>query len=446
MSGRQSSLLARTVVLCAGGALAMAAAPSAHADILVAWGSDNYGQLGDGEPNATPRLTPAPVLNLGRIVSGGRGILGDAIASDMTVAVQGGALYRWGTLYLGETPEGSAVYGADPVPHVRPHFESGVTLVSGFAHAVKDGVLYSFDEVTPAYPAPHPVAGAPLGITLMASGGVYPTYLVVRDGGLWSWGQNQYGMLGIGSAAPSQVAAAPVAGFESGVTAISVGDWHCALVKDGVAYTWGANYRGALGLGLPQNTSGNQYTTVRTPQPVQALGGGVTAISAGSHFTVAVRDGFVYSWGDHVAAQFGYPGVDANAPVQVPGLHDITDVSTNEFLNAALCADGTVWTWGRFTPMRHVLPPELYRFTSVKAGSVTLATMVPACAADFGTGGGVFAPDGRLDNNDLVVFIDAFFAQDPMADMGSAGAVPRPDGAFDNNDFIVFVERFFGGC
>ncbi|HZW06215.1 MAG TPA: GC-type dockerin domain-anchored protein, partial [Phycisphaerales bacterium] len=66
--------------------------------------------------------------------------------------------------------------------------------------------------------------------------------------------------------------------------------------------------------------------------------------------------------------------------------------------------------------------------------------------ADVGGTGGVPGADGRLDNNDFVVFIDLFFAQSPTADMGSTGGVPGPDGAWNNNDFVVFIDRFFAGC
>ncbi|HZW07638.1 MAG TPA: GC-type dockerin domain-anchored protein, partial [Phycisphaerales bacterium] len=67
-------------------------------------------------------------------------------------------------------------------------------------------------------------------------------------------------------------------------------------------------------------------------------------------------------------------------------------------------------------------------------------------AADIGSQGGVEGYDGVLDNNDFVVFIDRFFANDPRADVGSTGGVHGDDGAWDNNDFVVFIDDFFSGC
>jgi hypothetical protein len=66
--------------------------------------------------------------------------------------------------------------------------------------------------------------------------------------------------------------------------------------------------------------------------------------------------------------------------------------------------------------------------------------------ADIGGTGGVPGSDGRLDNNDFVVFIDYFFNHNPLADVGQVGGVPGADGQFNNNDFVVFIDQFFAGC
>ncbi len=70
----------------------------------------------------------------------------------------------------------------------------------------------------------------------------------------------------------------------------------------------------------------------------------------------------------------------------------------------------------------------------------------PSCAADVGSTGGTAEPDGVLDNNDFIVFIDYFFNANPLADRGTTGGVPGSDGQYDNNDFIVFIDQFFTGC
>jgi len=73
-------------------------------------------------------------------------------------------------------------------------------------------------------------------------------------------------------------------------------------------------------------------------------------------------------------------------------------------------------------------------------------TPAPCSPADMGSAGGTPGPDGHLDNNDFVVFIDRFFTQNPAADIGATGGLPGHDGVFDNNDFVVFVDQFFAGA
>lgn len=66
--------------------------------------------------------------------------------------------------------------------------------------------------------------------------------------------------------------------------------------------------------------------------------------------------------------------------------------------------------------------------------------------ADIGAEGGATGCDGLLDNNDFIIFINFFFAEDVRADLGIEGGATGSDGMLDNNDFIVFVNLFFAGC
>jgi len=68
------------------------------------------------------------------------------------------------------------------------------------------------------------------------------------------------------------------------------------------------------------------------------------------------------------------------------------------------------------------------------------------CPSDVGTTGGVAGHDNTHDNNDFVVFINYFFAQNPLADVGRQGGISPGDGLFNNNDFVVFIDRFFLAC
>jgi hypothetical protein len=85
-------------------------------------------------------------------------------------------------------------------------------------------------------------------------------------------------------------------------------------------------------------------------------------------------------------------------------------------------------------------------FPSMQA--VVLADLdVSVCGiADIAGPGASGPPDGELNNNDFILFIDRFFAGDLRADYGKAGGVLGFDDRLDNNDFVAFIGQFFAGC
>ncbi len=121
---------------------------------------------------------------------------------------------------------------------------------------------------------------------------------------------------------------------------------------------------------------------------------------------------------------------------------------------SGLMTDVRAMNEGLYLPVNGVTPPPLSNpvaFGESNAGELFICEfggrirkMVPRyAAADIGRAGGQVGPDGALDNNDFVVFIDWFFFSDSRCDMGRAGGLPGSDGVIDNNDFIVFINNFF---
>jgi len=82
----------------------------------------------------------------------------------------------------------------------------------------------------------------------------------------------------------------PVTNLFMGVTAIAGLSTHSLAVKNGVAYAWGNNFAGQLGIG--------SITSITTPLAVvAALNSGVTAVSAMYQYSLAIKNGMVYGWG-----------------------------------------------------------------------------------------------------------------------------------------------------
>jgi hypothetical protein len=86
--------------------------------------------------------------------------------------------------------------------------------------------------------------------------------------------------------------------------------------------------------------------------------------------------------------------------------------------------------WGRSTP--------------VEMDMANLPTST--CRADFGGQGQTLGADGLLGADDIIVFINLFFANDPLADLASPGQVPQSDNKWTADDIIVYINYFFQGC
>ena len=114
---------------------------------------------------------------------------------------------------------------------------------------------------------------------------------------MWCWGLGADGRLGTGAdadaASPAKTKAAPASGIASG------GAHSCAILLDGTVDCWGANDEGQLG--QPDDVGPSSSAPVRVPGLTQ-----VRQLSAGSAHTCARRDdGTVWCWGSNTTGQLG---------------------------------------------------------------------------------------------------------------------------------------------
>jgi alpha-tubulin suppressor-like RCC1 family protein len=134
----------------------------------------------------------------------------------------------------------------------------------------------------------YPTAISGLSGVKAISAGFFFACALTDSGGVMCWGSNTYGQLGDGTKTHS-LAPVNVSGLDSGVRAISLGDYHaCALLESGGVKCWG---RGAyLGRG--------SFDDSAAPVEVTGLSDEVEAISAGSqHNCVLLQSGRVKCWG-----------------------------------------------------------------------------------------------------------------------------------------------------
>lgn len=168
--------------------------------------------------------------------------------------------------------------------------------------------------------------------------GLVHTAAIKTDGTLWTWGQSFAGNLGV----PGLVnRSSPVrVGALQDWDQLSTGGYHNVAVKsDGSLWSWGYNAYGNLGLG--------NITDRSSPVRVGALNDW-SRVSCGYHHTIAVKtDGSLWSWGYNHTGQLGLGnGIRRSSPVQIGSLTDWKYVSVGAHSNGAIKTDGSLWVWG----------------------------------------------------------------------------------------------------
>ena len=167
--------------------------------------------------------------------------------------------------------------------------------------------------------------------------------VAVRDGQVWTWGDNAHGQLGQPDAGRS-LRPRPVAGLRN-VVAVAA-SWHTlAVTADGQVYAWGRNTYGQLG-------NGEFGVETKEMSPVRVAGlADVVAVAAGwDHSLALTRDGRVHAWGSRSHGQLGdgvrETGRPAAKPVLLASLTNIMAIAAGGQHSLALRQDGTVHACG----------------------------------------------------------------------------------------------------
>src|SRR5574340_374357 len=117
----------------------------------------------------------------------------------------------------------------------------------------------------------------------------------------WAWGDNDAGALGITTTGncngnPCSTTPEQISNLTNIVTLSGGNSDTLALKSDGTVWSWGYNQFGEIG---------NGTASLSIPNPVQVTGlANVTAIAAGFEHSLAVKtDGTVWAWGDDAGGE-----------------------------------------------------------------------------------------------------------------------------------------------
>jgi len=316
------------------------------------WGSNAFGQLGDG--TTTNRLTPVPVSGLSSGVAAVA--VGFLHSCALTTA---GAVKCWGRNANGTLGDGTTIDRLTPVAVTG--LSSGVkAIAAGFEHScalktsgaivcwglnnrgqIGDGTSGN-NRLTPV-----PVFGLFNSVAAISIGFEFSCALRTT-GAVLCWGNNSKNNLGDGTQI-DRLTPTPVVGLSSGVAAISTSPnaHSCAVTTAGAVRCWGINDSGQLGDG----TTIDRLTSVAVP----SLSSGVASVAAGgSHSCAVTTTGAARCWGSNSSGQLGDgTTIDRLAPVQVSGLSSgVAGIAGggNIGWSCALTTAGAVRCWGENFP------------------------------------------------------------------------------------------------
>ena len=313
------------------------------------FGSNNLGQLGVGD--TTTRLTPVQVSGIAGATAVACGLRNTAfLLADGTVKTCGSNQFS----ALGNNVAGSVTGVAFPVSVVN--ITSATAIAGGsLFHAVllADGTVRTFGynvlgalgvNDTTTRQTPVQVFGISSSAVAVACGSAF-TVVLLADGTVRTFGENEFGQLGINeSGGPTnRLTPVQVFGISSSATAISAkGNCTAVLLANGTVRMFGRNFAGQLG----------DNTTVAKAIPVQVWGisSSATAVACGLYHTaVLLADGTVRTFGYNNVGQLGVnDNTNRLTPVQVFGISSsAVAIACGNYYTAVLLANGTVRIFGR---------------------------------------------------------------------------------------------------
>ncbi len=224
----------------------------------------------------------------------------------------------------------------------------------------------------------------------LISNGLYTTAAIKTDGTLWAWGRNTQGQLGLNDSEPVYRSSPVQVGSATNWSLVSTNWRHTAAIKtDGTLWTWGDNLYGQLGT--------NNTVSRSSPVQVGILTNWSQVSMSAAHLIFIKTNGTLWTSGYNPSGQLGLNDrVYRSSPVQVGVATNWSQISGgvgNSSKIAAIKTDGTLWTWGAgFGGSLGLNDSEVYRSSPTQVGTGTTWSLV-----SMGTGNPIaIKTDGTL--------------------------------------------------
>ncbi|GBD33168.1 hypothetical protein HRbin33_02148 [bacterium HR33] len=332
-----SGLSARRV---AAGVLHTCAAGTGGA--AACWGLNSTGQLGDN--STSDRASPGGVSGLTTgIVEVGAGV-GYSCALD-----EAGSAYCWGSNTFGQLGDGTTTGTLAPVKVASPVAFTSIS--TGYFHSCgvgQDGKIYCWGANGrgelgngTTTNSSTPVAVASAETFKQVSAGWQLTCAVSTSGVAYCWGDNNAGGVGNGTTSTAPVTSPTPVQMPSGTSfaSVSAGDgFACGVTTAGTGYCWGFNGNGQLG----------NNSTTSSAAPVE-VSGKITwkSISTGrAHACGITSDDVLMCWGDNFTGQLGDGTFgDRSVPTRVLAATAFNRVAAG-YVHTCGAFGSTIYCWG----------------------------------------------------------------------------------------------------
>ena len=310
---------------------------------VVCWGSNGFGQLGDGL--ADNRATPARVRSLDQVwqISSG---------TSRMCALRADSVLCWGEEPLGRLEQ--SVERVLRTPSTLQGLGSVAQLVLGDAHAcaldLEGRVLcLGFNDVGQLGDGPRELADehrqrpgqvTDLRDVVALTAGDDHTCALSADGLVSCWGRASDGQIGDGALSSVRRSPSTALSLRGAVEVAAGADHTCARQGSGLVFCWGKNSDGQLGDG----------TTLTRAAPVQVVGlqDAVELAVSGDRTCARRLGGQVVCWGKNSDGQLGDGSTSGRVrPVQVVGLQDAVELAAGPTHTCARRANGQVVCWGK---------------------------------------------------------------------------------------------------
>ena len=292
--------------------------------VAYGWGYNSQGQIGDN--TTTDRSSPVTVVggitNWKQLATGA-----DSNSFHALGVTQDGIAYAWGSNSFGRLGDNTTTNRSSPVTVVggitnwqqlsANATASGGVTQGGIAYAWGDNSYGQIgDNTTTNRSSPVTVVGGITTWTQLAVGASHKLGLT-QAGIVYAWGLNFEGRLG-DNTITSRLSPVTVVGGITNWAQLSAGGKHnLGVTHSGIAYAWGNNYSGRLGINSQSSFGVNNNRS----SPVTVVGGITNwqqVVAGGGHSLGVTQAGIAYAWGDGLGVGDN-TNTNRSSPVTVAG-------------------------------------------------------------------------------------------------------------------------------